>query len=240
MNICPSDPNVGSYNDGGTIFGTPNYAPNLGDWYVFSWPDTPTSKISSGAGSPSRGAFSVNQAKSVSQFVDGTSNSILFSEIKAVQPTLKCQAALFPSVPSTAASSFPGPNGPIPAQYLSGCPLKNKYHTRWSNAGVYHSGFTTAWPPNKLTATTVPAGTVWDIPVGAPGGGQVDVDIYTYNENDGGPTYAAFTTRSYHPGGVNSLFADGSVHFFKSSTNGNTWRGLGTIAGGEVVSADSY
>jgi prepilin-type N-terminal cleavage/methylation domain-containing protein/prepilin-type processing-associated H-X9-DG protein len=240
MNICPSDPNVGSYNDGGTVFGTPNYAPNLGDWYVFSWSDTPTSKISSGAGSPSRGAFSVNQAKSLAQFIDGTSNSILFSEIKAVQPTLKCQTAMFPSVPSVAASSFPAPNGPIPAQYQSGCPLKNKYHTRWSNAGVYHSGFTTAWPPNKLTASPVPAGTVWDIPVGAPSGGQVDVDIYTFNENDGGPTYAAFTTRSYHPGGVNSLFADGSVHFFKSSTNGNTWRGLGTIAGGEVLSADSY
>jgi prepilin-type N-terminal cleavage/methylation domain-containing protein/prepilin-type processing-associated H-X9-DG protein len=240
MNICPSDPYPGSYNDGGTIFGTPNYAPNLGDWYVFSWSDTPSSKIGSGAGSPSRGAFSVNQAKGLSQFTDGTSNSIFFSEIKAVQPTLKCQTALFPSVPNVSATSFPGPNGPVPAQYASGCPLKNKYHTRWSNAGVYHSGFTTAWPPNKATMTTIPAGTVWDIPVGAPSGGQIDVDIYTFNENDGGPTYAAFTTRSYHPGGVNSLFADGSVHFFKTSVNGNTWRGLGTIAGGEVISSDSY
>jgi prepilin-type processing-associated H-X9-DG protein len=85
-----------------------------------------------------------------------------------------------------------------------------------------------------------PPGTVWDIPVGAPSSGQVDVDMYTYNENDGGPTYAAFTTRSYHPGGVNSLFADGSVHFFESRTNGLTWRSLGTIAGGEVLSGDSY
>jgi prepilin-type N-terminal cleavage/methylation domain-containing protein/prepilin-type processing-associated H-X9-DG protein len=241
FNICPSDPNVGSYNDGGTIFGTPNYAPALGDWYVFSWPDTPTSKIGSGAGLPSRAAFSVNAARSIAQFIDGTSNTILFSEIKAVQPTLKCQAALFPSIPSTAATSFPGPNDPPPAQYLGGCPLKNKYHTRWSNAGVYHSGFTIAWPPNKKTLTMVPAGTVWDIPVGAPGPGSlVDVDIYTYNENDGGPTYAAFTTRSYHPGGVNTLFADGSVHFLKSSIDGSTWRSLGTIAGGEVISGDAY
>src|SRR5215469_2926790 len=101
MNICPSDPNVGSYNDGGTIFGTPNYAPALGDWYVFSWPDTPASKIGSGAGSPSRTAFSVNAARRIAQFTDGTSNTIFFSEIKAVQPTLKCQAVLFPSIPST-------------------------------------------------------------------------------------------------------------------------------------------
>jgi len=86
MNICPSDPYVGSYNDGGTIFGTPNYAPAVGDWYVFSWPDTPASKIGSGAGSPSRTAFSVNAARTIASFTDGTSNTILFSEIKASSP----------------------------------------------------------------------------------------------------------------------------------------------------------
>lgn len=239
VNICPSEPNSGSYNDGGTIFGTPNYAPNLGDWYVFSWPDTPTSKIGSGAGTPSRGAFSVNQARNLAQFTDGTSNSIFFSEIKAVQPTLKCQASLFASVPNVLESNFPAPNAPIPAGATS-CPLKNKYHTRWSNAGVYHSGFTTAWPPNSRIQATVPAGTVWDIPIGSPTGGMVDVDIYTYNENDGGPTYAAMTSRSFHSGGVNSLFADGSVKFIKSTVSGAIWRSLGTIAGGEIISADGY
>ena len=33
---------------------------------------------------------------------------------------------------------------------------------------------------------------------------------------------------------------DGSVRFVKDSINGATWRALGTIAGGEVISADSY
>jgi prepilin-type processing-associated H-X9-DG protein len=60
---------------------------------------------------------------------------------------------------------------------------------------------------------------------------------------------------SFHPGGVNSLFADGSVHFLKSvmsdagvNPDGSTrytpqslvLQALGTRAGGEVVSADSY
>jgi prepilin-type N-terminal cleavage/methylation domain-containing protein/prepilin-type processing-associated H-X9-DG protein len=45
---------------------------------------------------------------------------------------------------------------------------------------------------------------------------------------------------SYHPGGCNVLFADGSVRFIKSSINLQTWMQLGTIAGGEVVSSDSY
>jgi prepilin-type processing-associated H-X9-DG protein len=45
---------------------------------------------------------------------------------------------------------------------------------------------------------------------------------------------------SNHPGGCNVLFADGSVRFVKSSTDMRIWMQLGTIAGGEVVSADSY
>ena len=55
-----------------------------------------------------------------------------------------------------------------------------------------------------------------------------------------GPTFAAITARSYHPGGVNALLADGSVRFIKSSIAGSVWRALGSISGGEVISADSY
>jgi prepilin-type N-terminal cleavage/methylation domain-containing protein/prepilin-type processing-associated H-X9-DG protein len=45
---------------------------------------------------------------------------------------------------------------------------------------------------------------------------------------------------SRHPGGVNFLFADGSVHFLKDGINPASWRALATRAGGEVVGADSY
>jgi prepilin-type N-terminal cleavage/methylation domain-containing protein/prepilin-type processing-associated H-X9-DG protein len=45
---------------------------------------------------------------------------------------------------------------------------------------------------------------------------------------------------SYHPGGGNIAMADGSVRFLKSSTALNVVWGLGTIAGGEVISSDSY
>jgi prepilin-type N-terminal cleavage/methylation domain-containing protein/prepilin-type processing-associated H-X9-DG protein len=47
-------------------------------------------------------------------------------------------------------------------------------------------------------------------------------------------------TRSRHPGGVNSMFADGSVHFMKNSINPGVWYALGSKAGGEVINADSY
>jgi prepilin-type processing-associated H-X9-DG protein len=45
---------------------------------------------------------------------------------------------------------------------------------------------------------------------------------------------------SAHPGGVNTLFADGSVKFIKDSISRNIWWSLGTRNGGEVVSSDSY
>jgi prepilin-type N-terminal cleavage/methylation domain-containing protein/prepilin-type processing-associated H-X9-DG protein len=45
---------------------------------------------------------------------------------------------------------------------------------------------------------------------------------------------------SRHPGGVNALMGDGSVKFIKNSVALATWRALGTRAGGESISADSY
>ena len=47
-------------------------------------------------------------------------------------------------------------------------------------------------------------------------------------------------SRSRHPGGVNSLFGDGSVHFMKNTISPLTWVQLGSISGGEVISSDSY
>ncbi len=48
-----------------------------------------------------------------------------------------------------------------------------------------------------------------------------------------------FAMRSRHPGGINAMMADGSVRFFKNTVNQTTWWGLGSKAGGEVISADS-
>ena len=71
-------------------------------------------------------------------------------------------------------------------------------------------------------------------------GQNVPMDWDWVDENDGGPTFMSLAASSNHPGGVNALFADGSVHFIKNSVNPVTWYGLGTIAGGEVISSDSY
>jgi prepilin-type processing-associated H-X9-DG protein len=45
-----------------------------------------------------------------------------------------------------------------------------------------------------------------------------------------------YHVRSNHPGGVNALLADGSVHFVGDAIALNAWRSLGTCSGGETPS----
>jgi prepilin-type N-terminal cleavage/methylation domain-containing protein/prepilin-type processing-associated H-X9-DG protein len=45
---------------------------------------------------------------------------------------------------------------------------------------------------------------------------------------------------SFHPGGCNALFGDGSVRFLKETTNVLVLRKIISAAGGEVASADEY
>jgi len=45
-----------------------------------------------------------------------------------------------------------------------------------------------------------------------------------------------YAARSLHPGGVNAALGDGSVRFVSETIDLNTWRALGTCAGGEVAS----
>jgi len=223
--LCPSDgQNRLIYVDDGQPRNNTNYAFNRGDWYV--WGVSPAA--------PQPGApFRVNSAVPIAAVTDGLGNTLLASEVKTHMPFfLNCSGLSFAPI---GAQPMPTPstNPASIAQYFtcggSQAELRpDSGHSEWEDANTHQAGFTTAWPPNKATP-------------GSFGGTAVpDADLIAIREENGGPTFAAVTARSYHPGGVNALFGDGSVRFVKSTINGTTWRALGTIAGGEVISADSY
>ncbi len=90
-----------------------------------------------------------------------------------------------------------------------------EFHTEWSDGNAHAAGFTTAWPPNKKIMGTAS----WNL--------GLDLDVNGINQESGGPTFAAITSRSYHPGGVNVLMGDGSVRFVKSTINGMDLAGTG-------------
>jgi prepilin-type N-terminal cleavage/methylation domain-containing protein/prepilin-type processing-associated H-X9-DG protein len=86
------------------------------------------------------------------------------------------------------------------------------------------------------------------------GGGGAWADPYSYAHMDGswasgirgngGTCVINCTTNnemySFHPGGVNLLFADGSVHFVKETINPFVMVGMVTRAMGEILSSDQY
>jgi prepilin-type N-terminal cleavage/methylation domain-containing protein/prepilin-type processing-associated H-X9-DG protein len=63
---------------------------------------------------------------------------------------------------------------------------------------------------------------------------------FTGSKTAGHPTSTMVGASSFHPGGVNVAFLDGSVKFLKDSVSQPTWWAIATKAGGEVVSADTY
>ncbi len=208
-----------------STYGISSYGWCEGTWYIFG---------GFNGGGPSPSAFGPNASRRFASFTDGLSNTLLGAEVKTYMPAYHDCG----SVPR------PGPTGPLPypdvatvlasvaAAPTAGCKfattpsgMPGGGHTRWCNGNSYDDGFTTALPPNTRS------------PSGSP---PIDSDMISEDEDDGGPTYGAVTSRSYHPGGVNALCADGSVHFVKNSINWQNWRSLGTVCGGEVISSDSY
>ena len=52
--------------------------------------------------------------------------------------------------------------------------------------------------------------------------------------------FDADATSSYHPGGVNFLFGDGSVHVISNGINGKVYEALLTRAGNEPIPGDAF
>ncbi len=219
--VCPSETNARPQTHDYGVSGVTNYGFCGGDWFVWG----------GFAGPENRQAFGPNRSRRLADFSDGLSNTLMLGEVKAHQGASNCRFTPLPSVNNP--NNIPSPSADpfvVAPEYDNGaCVTENQleFHTEWSDGHVHAAGFTTAWTPNKriVGRATYPG---------------IDLDLNGINEENGGPTFSAINARSFHPGGVNLLFGDGSVKFIKDTINGLTWRALGTVAGGEVVSADQY
>ncbi len=219
--VCPSEtkPQVSTHDYG--LSGVINYGVCGGDWFVWGGFNGPYP----------RSAFGPNRSRRLADLTDGLSNILMVAEVRTYQAASNCRFIPLPSVqdPNNIPSPTADPFTVAPEYDNGACMTQNQseFHTEWADGHAHASGFTTAWPPNKriIGRATYPG---------------LDLDLNGINEENGGPTFAAITARSAHPGGVNVLLGDGSVRFTKSTINGLTWRALGTVAGGEVMSANDF
>lgn len=214
--LCPSEPRREPINHPSFgLVGGVNYGFCMGDWFVYAGPD---------GGPLTRSAFGPNMSRRFEEFSDGLSNTLLFSEVKNYTVIMRdCGTLGTMTDPNNIPPADADPLTVCPQYEGVGCTNYQTGHSQWPEMTVGHIGFTTAWPPNKRT----PGWTGLSIP---------DVDVVSRRERLGGPTFAAVTSRSYHPGGVNTAFGDGSVRFVRNQIPGGTWRALGTVAGSEPVS----
>ncbi len=209
--LCPSDPNdrpgtTAAYS--GTVPAYPTtYGAGNGDWFTQNYP---TARFGDGAFPgvpyPSRGSLRLTDV------TDGTSTTVGFAEVKAFTPVLALPATL---------RELPFPATPAEVVARGGQFFPEGSHVSWANGMFEQEGLSFVFPPNTRVPYTYPAnGQTYDVDWA--GGGLIN-------------SYEAFTARSYHSGGVNALFLDGSVRFVTNSIPQATWRALGTRNGGEPV-----
>jgi prepilin-type N-terminal cleavage/methylation domain-containing protein/prepilin-type processing-associated H-X9-DG protein len=119
----------------------------------------------------------------------------------------------------------------------------------WADGTLSKGSVTAIYPPNIAIPTTYYTTGIFNNPDGC---------------DKSGDNIPETSAMSYHPGGVNCGFADGSVHFIKNSVNSwnslalgrnpssaptctvpvgtrpGVWQALASINGGEVISSDTY
>ncbi|HEX3146939.1 MAG TPA: DUF1559 domain-containing protein [Gemmataceae bacterium] len=219
--ICPSEVNdKGSGTDPtyGNKNWTLNYAVNLGSWAVLT---SKTTGMQYGDG-----AFGPNIGRRFADFTDGMSNTLAMSEVKGYTVRMTgASTGTYNPPPAPPASAAGGPPFGVPGMSASAVDPAKMTHAEWVDGKVHETGFTTVFTPN--TKVNVVSGSA-----------TYDVDYISATESSLGDTFAAVTSRSFHPGGVNVLLMDGSVRFVRDSISLATWRALGTRAGGEVLGSD--
>jgi prepilin-type N-terminal cleavage/methylation domain-containing protein/prepilin-type processing-associated H-X9-DG protein len=229
--LCPSDGNAGQGSPNAGNVNTSNDNSYVGSQGT----TTMTPQVNSATGST--GLFWYYVSYNISGFTDGTSNTVAFSEALVGKPgstgqdTYRGNSVMNVGQALITANFLDAnQNQPAILTALSACNAAfmgtsaNGQNNPWR--GIYWevgangmTWFNTIVPPNSKQ---YPWGNCRD-------------------QGGGWPDEATFASASSnHPGGVNTLMADGSARFIKDSVSMPIWWALGTRANGEVISSDSY
>ncbi|SIO14947.1 prepilin-type N-terminal cleavage/methylation domain-containing protein/prepilin-type processing-associated H-X9-DG domain-containing protein [Singulisphaera sp. GP187] len=222
--LCPSDVNSAeAYINCNNYFGSVGTTSNLTNANTSTWPAPPVMSSLT-----TTGLFAYQRVYGLRDMLDGTSNTIAFSESTVGNPkSILGQINIgLTNVAGAAAGEFAdawtNPNAVITALASCDSAWQNRSATidaqrgkNWIHGSMAFTLFNTLAMPNSSK---------WSYCSGN-GSGSAS----TFGEAD-----------SYHSGGVNVLMGDGSVKFIKNTVNRNTWWSLGTRANGEVISADAY
>jgi prepilin-type N-terminal cleavage/methylation domain-containing protein/prepilin-type processing-associated H-X9-DG protein len=235
--LCPSDGttvNRGMSNYAGHNFGDCNYGNNIGTSLSFNGMiDGPTYVMSQTNLSGVNYGSNNGGVVSLASITDGTSNTAMHSEwqkgrgiagdgLWQVYQVSTNLSNTTPAIPAGAVG-WQGILSAVGATCQSS--TTQNWNTKgysWSDGGCGIGGcYSHIQPPNKKACVYAnmtqgySANVLWSI------GTMVGAS-------------------SYHSGGVNVGFLDGSVKFMKDSVSLATWGAIATKSGGEVISADSY
>ncbi|MGO9601353.1 MAG: DUF1559 domain-containing protein [Isosphaeraceae bacterium] len=252
--ICPSDPTPDVQAQ--TSYGMHNYLLCTGTQYnmaqdISKWPPAgaPAAGFPGWSARPN-GVFFENSNVTPGVIIDGLYSTIAVSETWRSNPFIPN-----PVWGATYGASYADP--------LNGFSITGNNSTTGPPIWDYTSysskcGVGSAWnPPTVPAGQQVTRGSKWHY--GAPGHSMynhlrppndLNVDcrggLPHSNKSNVAPGYwwgslsLNITARSYHAGGVHSLFCDGHVSFVRNEINLAVWQALATTNGREVIDDDDF
>ena len=225
--LCPSDSNPGSssmftFGNVSKVVGSSSYGANIGNNRRISGGVADKSWQMNGPNYiASTWDKTVNNVTDMASFIDGTSNTAIFSEwIKGqAVPTGRSGDGLQEVYNLGENSNFYGTD-------LQFAELCNRVPITRANQQWQWKGEWWAYGPTMIYShTQMPNRTNC---------------VYHDINQDGRASITMVGASSHHPGGVNVLFMDGSVRFVKNGVSPLAWYALATPNGRESLSYDSY
>jgi prepilin-type processing-associated H-X9-DG protein len=169
-----------------------------------------------------RGPFYNRSCIRLASLTDGLSNTAFFSEKKRGLGTYDPVRDMFMiNSAMTMDDTFQQCNAVNPANGMASV-ISSRMGAAWAVGDMTCTTYNHVGGPNSLTCASMDGGMQMGDPMS-----MVNMSVQ-------------IPPSSEHPGGVNLLFGDGSVHFMKSSVALGVWRALSTRNGGEVTSSSDY